>query len=192
MDYELMMNGNVKIGQKAPDFIANTTYGQISLNQYIDKWVVLFSYSGDFLPVCTTEMIALSRANKYFKELKTELIGLSVDSNHSHLAWMHDIYYNTGVKIPFPIIADRNGEIARKYGMISQDISPTQTVRNIYIIDPKGIIRAILIYPVNVRKIYTRNNKNNSSASNSRLHELINPCKLVYKSTSNTRCAKYI
>ena len=150
MDYELMMNGNVKIGQRAPEFEANTTMGRVSLNDYIGQWLVLFSHPGDFTPVCTTEMIAFTRAHTYFKQLNTELLGLSVDSNSSHLAWVYDIYCRTGIKISFPIIADRNGEIARRYGMISNDISNTETVRNVYIIDDKGIIRTILIYPMNV------------------------------------------
>ena len=150
MDYELMMNGNVKIGQRAPEFEANTTMGRVSLNDYTDQWLVLFSHPGDFTPVCTTEMIAFTRAHTYFKQLNTELLGLSVDSNFSHLAWVYDIYCRTGIKISFPIIADRNGEIARRYGMISNDISNTETVRNVYIIDDKGIIRTILIYPMNV------------------------------------------
>ena len=150
MDYELLMNGNVKIGQKAPDFEAVTTCGNISLNDYKGKWLILFSHPGDFTPVCTTEMIAFTRAHTYFQNINTELLGLSVDSNASHLAWIYDIYCRTGIQISFPIIADRNGEIARKYGMISSDISNTETVRNVFIIDDKGIIRTILIYPMNV------------------------------------------
>ena len=114
------------------------------------QWLILFSHPGDFTPVCTTEMIAFTRAHTYFKQLNTELLGLSVDSNSSHLAWVYDIYCRTGIKISFPIIADRNGEIARRYGMISNDISNTETVRNVYIIDDKGVIRTILIYPMNV------------------------------------------
>lgn len=150
MDYELMMNGNVKIGQKAPEFNAITTCGEVCLNDYKGKWLVLFSHPGDFTPVCTTEMIAFTRAHTYFKELNTELLGLSIDSNASHLAWVYDIYCKTGIQISFPIIADRNGEIARKYGMISNDISNTETVRNVYIIDDKGIIKAIFVYPMNI------------------------------------------
>ena len=150
MDYELMMNGNVKIGQKAPNFEAVTTFGNIKLEDYNGKWLVLFSHPGDFTPVCTTEMIAFTRAHTYFKQMNTELLGLSVDSNSSHLAWMYDIYFRTGIKISFPIIADRNGQIARKYGMIANDISNTETVRNVFIIDDKGIVRTILIYPMNV------------------------------------------
>ena len=150
MDYEIMMNGNVKIGQRAPEFEATTTMGNISLNDYKGKWIVLFSHPGDFTPVCTTEMISFARANTYFENLNACLIGLSIDSNASHLAWVYDIYCRTGIRIPFPIIADRNGEIARKYGMISNDVSTTETVRNVYIIDDKGIIRLILVYPMNV------------------------------------------
>ena len=150
MDYELMMNGNVKLGQKAPDFDAVTTFGNISLKDYKGKWLILFSHPGDFTPVCTTEMIAFTRAHTYFKNLNTELLGLSIDSNPSHLAWIYDIYCRTGIKISFPIIADRSGEIARKYGMISNDISSTETVRNVFVIDDKGIVRTILIYPMNI------------------------------------------
>ena len=150
MDYELMMNGNVKIGQLAPNFNATTTMGNISLDDYKGKWVVLFSHPGDFTPVCTTEMIAFARANKYFEQLNSCLLGLSIDSNPSHLAWMYDIYCKTGTVIPFPIIADRSGEIARKYGMISSNISSTATVRNVFIIDDKQIVRTILVYPMNI------------------------------------------
>ena len=150
MDYEIMMNGNVKIGMYAPEFEADTTMGKINLNQYKGKWIILFSHPGDFTPVCTTEIIAFSKANTYFEKLNTCLIGLSVDSNSSHLAWVYDIYCKTGVRVPFPIIADRNGSIARKYGMISNDVSTTETVRNVFIIDDKGVVRTILVYPMNI------------------------------------------
>lgn len=145
-----MMNGTVRIGQRAPEFEAVTTMGNICLENYKGKWVVLFSHPGDFTPVCTTEMIAFAKANTYFEQLNTCLIGLSVDSNASHLAWVYDIYCKTGIRVPFPIIADRNGEIARKYGMISSEISTTETVRNVYIIDDTGVVRLILVYPMNV------------------------------------------
>ena len=150
MDYELMMNGNVKIGQKAPDFEVITTFGNVKLEDYKGKWLVFFSHPGDFTPVCTTEMIAFTRAHTYFKQINTELLGLSIDSNSSHLAWVYEIYCRTGIKISFPIVADRNAQIARKYGMISSEVSNTETVRNVFIIDDKGIVRTILIYPMNV------------------------------------------
>lgn len=88
--------------------------------------------------------------NSNFEKINTCLIGLSIDSNPAHLAWMYDIYCKTGIVVPFPIIADRSGEIARRYGMISSNISNTETVRNVYIIDDKKIIRAILVYPMNI------------------------------------------
>lgn len=150
MDYEIMMNGNVKIGSYAPEFEAQTTMGKVSLSDYKGKWLVLFSHPGDFTPVCTTEMIAFARAYTYFQQVNTELLGLSIDSNSSHLAWIYDIYCKTGIKLPFPIIADRNGQIARKYGMISNDVSTTETVRNVFIIDDKSIVRTIFIYPLNI------------------------------------------
>ena len=150
MDYELMMNGNVKIGQKAPNFKAVTTYGEIELNNYAGKWLIFFSHSGDFTPVCTTEMIEFAKAYPFFQKLNTELLGLSIDSNPSHLEWMRNIYSMTGIVLPFPIIADRNGSIARQYGMISNDVSSTETVRSVFILDDKGIVRVILTYPLNI------------------------------------------
>ena len=117
-----------------------------------------------FTPVCTTEMIAFTRAHTYFKELNTELLGLSIDSNASHLAWVYDIYCKTGIQISFPIIADRNGEIARKYGMISNDISNTETVRNVYRNNKDNICISS-----ECRRIYTRNNKNNTSTASIRM-----------------------
>ena len=150
MDYEIMMNGTIRIGQHAPDFEATTTMGNRCLNDYKGKWLILFSHPGDFTPVCTTEMIAFAKMNSQFEEKNACLLGLSIDSNPSHLAWVLDIYQKTGIKLPFPIIADRSGEIARKYGMISNNIDNTATVRNVYIIDDKGIIRLILVYPMNV------------------------------------------
>lgn len=127
-----------------------STMGDINLNNYKGKWIVLFSHPGDFTPVCTTEIIAFAKANTYFEKLNTQLLGLSVDSNSSHLAWLNDINKKTGINVPFPIIADPNGAIARRYGMISNEVNPNQTVRNVFIIDDKGIVRAIFVYPMNV------------------------------------------
>lgn len=168
MDYEVLMNGNVRIGQYAPEFTADSTMGEIKLEDYRGKWLVLFSHPGDFTPVCTTEIIAFAKANPYFSRRNTCLIGLSVDSNASHLAWVYDIFCKTGIRVSFPIIADPNGVIARKYGMISSDVSNTETVRNVFIIDENGIVRAILVYPMQVRKMYPRNTKNSRSTSNCR------------------------
>jgi peroxiredoxin (alkyl hydroperoxide reductase subunit C) len=148
-------SGNVHIGMTAPDFSANTTFGNIKLSDFKGKWVVLFSHPGDFTPVCTTEFIAFAEANPEFEKRNVQLMGLSIDSNPSHLAWVNSIFNNTGVKIPFPVIADRTGDIAKMYGMIAPDVSTQETVRNVYIIDPNQVIRAILIYPLtNGRNIY--------------------------------------
>lgn len=143
------MNSNhLSIGMAAPDFTAMTTFGPIKMSDYKGKWVVFFSHPGDFTPVCTTEFIAFSQANDKFIERNTQLLGLSIDSNPSHLAWVYAIYMTTGITIPFPVIADRTGDVARLYGMIAPEASTQETVRNVYIIDPNQIIRAILIYPL--------------------------------------------
>ena len=103
-----------------------------------------------FTPLCTTEIIGFAKADTYFKKINTELIGISVDGLNSHLAWLYDIYLKTGLIVNFPIIADQNGVIARKYGMISNDVSSTETVRNVFIIDDKGIIRSTFVYSMNI------------------------------------------
>ena len=136
------------LGEKAPNFKANTTFGPIELSDYTGKWVVLFSHPGDFTPVCTTEFIAFTNLAPEFDKRNTKLIGLSVDSNASHLAWVYNILQMTGVTIPFPIIEDRDMKIAKKYGMISESVSNISTVRTVFIIDDKQILRTILYYPL--------------------------------------------
>lgn len=143
-----MEEDHVSIGMKAPDFYATTTFGPVKLSDYKGKWVVLFSHPGDFTPVCTTEFIAFAKAQPQFAEKNAQLLGLSIDSNPSHLAWTYAIYVTSGVQIPFPVIADRMGDIARLYGMIAPNASTQETVRNVFIIDPEQIVRAILIYPL--------------------------------------------
>lgn len=98
--------------------------------------------------MCTTEFIACAKMQPQFAAQNAELLGLSIDSNYSHLAWVYAIYLSIGIQIPFPVVADRTGEIARLYGMIAPETSQQETVRNVYIIDPNQIIRAILIYPI--------------------------------------------
>ncbi len=139
---------NINIGMKAPDFSAMSTFGPIKLSDYKGQWVILFSHPGDFTPVCTTEFVAFAEVDEQFKALNAQLIGLSIDSNPSHLAWVNQIYTLTGVQIPFPVIADRMAEIAKLYGMIAPDTSTQETVRNVYFIDPEQTVRAILIYPL--------------------------------------------
>lgn len=136
------------LGSKAPDFSANTTFGPIKLSDYKGKWVVLFSHPGDFTPVCTTEFLCFSKYYSEFKKRNVELIGLSVDSTSSHLAWVHNIYCHTGVEIPFPIIEDRDMKISKLYGMISEPMSSTSTIRSVFIIDDNQILKTILYYPM--------------------------------------------
>lgn len=144
----ILNNGNLQIGDMAPNFTATTTFGKISLEDYKGKWVILFSHPGDFTPVCTTEFLAFANMYHEFEKRDCKLIGLSIDSNPSHLAWINNIYKNTGIKIPFPIIADRDMKIAKKYSMISPNISNSETVRSVFFICPKQTIRAILQYPI--------------------------------------------
>ena len=141
-------SGHLSIGMTAPDFSANTTFGPIRFSDYKGKWVVFFSHPGDFTPVCTTEFLAFAQAYPQFLEKNVQLLGLSIDSNPSHLAWANAIFENTGITIPFPIVADRTGDVARLYNMIAPDTSTQETVRNVFIIDPEQTIRAILIYPL--------------------------------------------
>lgn len=143
-----METNHLNIGMKAPDFVANTTFGPIKMSDFKGQWVILFSHPGDFTPVCTTEFVAFANAQPLFAEKNAQLIGLSIDSNPSHLAWTYAIYMTTGVQIPFPVIADRMGDVARLYGMLAPDASTEETVRNVFFIDPDQIIRAILIYPL--------------------------------------------
>jgi peroxiredoxin 2/4 len=138
----------VRIGMQAPDFQAITTFGPLKLSNWKGSWIVFFSHPGDFTPVCTTEFIEFAKAYPAFVKRNTKLLGLSIDSNPSHLAWVHNIYMNTGIAIPFPIVADRDMSIAKKYGMISPEASSTETVRSVFIIDDRQIIRAILSYPL--------------------------------------------
>ena len=137
----------VSIGMKAPDFVADTTVGKVRLSDFRGSWVILFSHPGDFTPVCTTEFIEFSKMAEEFKNKNAQLLGLSVDSKPSHLAWMYAIKMSSGILVPFPVISDTMGEIAEKYDMISPYVSRKITVRTVFIIDDRGIIRAAMTYP---------------------------------------------
>jgi alkyl hydroperoxide reductase subunit AhpC len=136
------------LGDKAPEFTAQTTMGIKSLSDYKGKWLIFFSHPGDFTPVCTTEFISFAENYQEFKDRDTELLGLSIDSNTSHIAWILNIYKNTGVEIPFPVVTDRDMRVSRMYGMLQPGVSSTATVRTVFFIDPQSTIRAILIYPL--------------------------------------------
>ena len=137
-----------QLNKKAPEFSAKTTHGKISLSDYKGKWVVLFSHPADFTPVCTTEFIAFAKKNEAFQKLNTQVIGLSIDSIYSHIAWVRNIEDNFDVKIPFPVIADLDMNVAKTYGMIHPDASDTSAVRAVFVIDDKGILRAMIYYPL--------------------------------------------
>lgn len=137
-----------RLNEKAPDFEAKTTQGIKSLKDYEGKWLVLFSHPADFTPVCTTEFIGFAEYADQFNDLNTELLGLSIDSTHSHLAWVRNIKEKFGVEIPFPIIEDLSMKVANAYGMIQPGASDTSAVRTTFIIDDKGILRAMLYYPM--------------------------------------------
>jgi peroxiredoxin (alkyl hydroperoxide reductase subunit C) len=136
------------IGEPAPDFEALTTNGTIKLSDLKGKWVVMFSHPADFTPVCTTEFMAFAGVADELKGMNVQLMGLSIDSVHSHLAWIKNVKVKMGVDIPFPIIADLDMAVAKKYGMIHPGQSSTATIRTVFFIDDKGILRAMIYYPL--------------------------------------------
>jgi peroxiredoxin (alkyl hydroperoxide reductase subunit C) len=143
------------IGEKAPSFTAETTQGQIKFpDDYKGKWVVFFSHPADFTPVCTTEFMTFASMENEFKKLNCELLGLSIDSTYSHIAWLRTIKEKIeykgmkDVEVNFPVISDLTMEVSKKFGMLQPQASTTQAVRAVFIIDPKAIVRAILYYPL--------------------------------------------
>jgi len=138
-----------RIGDKAPDFKAKTTHGEKKLADYEGKWLIMFSHPADYTPVCTTEFIAFSDIYPELQKRNVDLLGLSIDSNYSHIAWVRRIKEKMDVDIPFPIIEDLRMDVAKKYGMIHPGESTTAAVRAVFIIDPEQVIRAIIYYPLN-------------------------------------------
>ncbi|MFC0522874.1 peroxiredoxin [Pontibacillus salicampi] len=137
-----------RINDQAPQFTAATSQGNISLEDYKGKWVVLFSHPSDFTPVCTTEFVGFQEIYPELKELNTELLGLSVDSVNSHIAWIRSIEENFNTTIEFPVIADLDKQVAMKYGMIMPGESQVETSRAVFVIDDKQKIRSIIYYPL--------------------------------------------
>jgi peroxiredoxin (alkyl hydroperoxide reductase subunit C) len=140
-----------RIGDPAPEFKAVTTQsGDLSFSEWQGQdWVVLFSHPADFTPVCTTELVEFARQYDRFKARGVKLIGVSVDSIHSHLAWLQNMKEKMGVSIPYPIVADVDMKVSQLYGMIHPGASATATVRAVFVIDPKRLIRALIYYPMN-------------------------------------------
>jgi peroxiredoxin (alkyl hydroperoxide reductase subunit C) len=148
---EEQINQMPRIGDMAPDFKANTTYGPIQFSEYNKgSWVILFSHPADFTPVCTTEMSGFAIRSDEFKALNTKLIGLSIDSIHAHVAWVNNVKKNSGVLFNFPIIADIDMKVSKLYGMLQPNESETAAVRAVFIIDPTGKVRLVMYYPLNV------------------------------------------
>ena len=142
---QLQLNGPV------PDFTATTTHGKLTLSTWEkDKWVILFSHPADFTPVCTTEFMAFAKLHAEFKKRNVALLGNSIDSVHSHIAWVRNIKEKFGVSIDFPIIADLDMKVAKLFGMVHAASSETAAVRAVFFIDPKRRLRAMIYYPLNV------------------------------------------
>lgn len=146
-----------RIGDKAPEFKANTTQGHINFPaDYSGKWIILFSHPSDFTPICTSEFITFATMNEEFEKLGCQIVGLSVDGLSSHIAWLRTITEKIeykgmkNVEIGFPLIDDLSMSVANKYGMIQPNQSSTAAVRAVFFIDPEGIIRAMIYYPLNL------------------------------------------
>jgi len=137
-----------QLNEPAPEFEAVTTHGVIRLSDYEGSWLILFSHPADFTPVCTTEFMGFAEIYPELQKRNVELLGLSVDSVYSHIAWVRNIEQNFGVEIPFPVIADLNKDVATLFGMVMPGESTTETSRCVFVIDPKGIMRAMIYYPL--------------------------------------------
>lgn len=146
-----------RIGDPAPEFVASTTQGEISFpGDYAGKWVILFSHPADFTPVCTTEFMTFASMQEEFRAYNTELVGLSVDGLYSHIAWLRTIKDRItfrdmkDVEVTFPLIDDITMEVAKKYGMIMPGEDTTKAVRAVFVVDPQGVIRTIIYYPLSL------------------------------------------
>lgn len=146
-----------RIGDKAPSFKAVTTQGDINFPEdYSGSWVILFSHPADFTPVCTSEFITFASMEEKFAKVNTSLVGLSVDGLYSHIAWLRTIKEKIeykglkNVEVKFPLIEDISMDVAKKYGMIQPGESNTKAVRAVFFIDPQGVIRAIIYYPLSL------------------------------------------
>ncbi len=141
----------LELNGPAPDFDANTTHGPLKLSEWgKGKWIILFSHPADFTPVCTTEFVEFARHHEALTQKNVAVIGNSIDSIYSHIAWVRNIEEKLGVHIPFPVIADLDQKVARLYGMIHTPSSNTAAVRCVFFIDPKMVLRAMIYYPLNV------------------------------------------
>jgi peroxiredoxin (alkyl hydroperoxide reductase subunit C) len=144
----LIYSGLPRLGAPAPAFEADSTQGRLQLGDFAGQWLVLFSHPADFTPVCTTEFLAFARAADAFEARGAVLLGLSIDSIYAHLAWIQRLEEKFGVRVNFPVIADHDRAVATAYGMVMPGESKTEASRCLFIIDPKGIVRAMIYYPM--------------------------------------------
>lgn len=148
MENEIQVTGMPRLGMPAPQFEAPTTHGVLKLSDFKGSWLILFSHPADFTPVCTTEFMAFANIHNKLRELNCELLGLSIDSIYSHIAWVRNIEEKLGVKVEFPVIADLSKEVSTLYGMVMPGESKTETSRCVFVIDDKQILRAMIYYPL--------------------------------------------
>lgn len=141
-----------RIMEPAPDFEAKSTQGIIRLSDYTSrgKWVLLFSHPADFTPVCSTEFIEFARSYDAFDKINVQLIGVSIDSVYSHIAWVRDLEQISGIPVKFPVIADLDQKVSAAYGLMHESASDTATIRAVFAIDPKGNVRALIYYPMQI------------------------------------------
>lgn len=147
-EQQTQVAGLPRLNEPAPAFKAKTTHGERSLEDYRGRWLILFSHPADFTPVCSTEFMAFAKLHDQFQARNCELLGLSIDSNYAHIAWVRNIKEKFGVDIQFPIIEDLSMAVARAYGMIHPGAADTSAVRATFIIDPEGVLRAMVYYPM--------------------------------------------
>jgi peroxiredoxin (alkyl hydroperoxide reductase subunit C) len=154
---EVKITSMPRIGEAAPEFKAVTTQGNINFpGDYKGHWVILFSHPADFTPVCTSEFMTFASMEEQFDKANCKLVGLSVDGLYSHIAWLRTIKEKIqykgmkDVEVKFPLIEDITMEVAKKYGMIQPGESNTKAVRAVFFIDPKGIIRSMIYYPLSL------------------------------------------
>jgi len=145
------------IGDPAPEFKAVTTQGEMNFpSDYKGDWVILFSHPADFTPVCTSEFMTFASMEEKFTKANCKLVGLSIDGLYSHIAWLRTIKEKIeykgmkNVEVNFPLIEDIKMDVAKKYGMIQPNEDSTKAVRAVFFIDPKGIIRTIIYYPLSL------------------------------------------
>jgi alkyl hydroperoxide reductase subunit AhpC len=145
---DLLQTASLRLGDKAPDFTQDSTQGPIHFYEWMgDSWAVLFSHPADFTPVCTTELGMVARLKPEFEKRNVKVIGLSVDRLYRHDMWARDIAETQGVELNFPVLADADRKVAQLYDMIHPNAHTTQTVRSVFVIDPKKTVRLALSYP---------------------------------------------